>query len=419
MPSHTLDLALVLARDPADQLASLEFWGRVIAAAFLFAFGACVGSFLNVLVYRLPAGLSVVTPPSRCPICGHRLAWHENLPVIGWLRLRGRCSACKTPISIQYPLIEAAIGVLFAGLYLLYFTVPESSPLAAIGGPWWKAQGFAYAWPTFMAVAFLLTALIAMTLIDARTFTIPIELSTAVILLGLGAALLQPLMPTGYRAAGLWPVSLPLWKGTGLGIGGLLGTGVALGLLRKGLVTPSFLDFDQYVKEGDDLASYPHARREMRKELAFLLPIVVGMAVGFFVGSVLGSSGDAKPPLLLRSIGASGIGFLVGGGLLWALRIGGTYLFNREAMGMGDVHLLAGVGAVLGWQDATWTLFLTPAFALTWVGVRVAVGAVLGRRWMEIPLGPFLAAAAFFRVLAHPWIDRAFETYVLYREPLF
>lgn len=83
------------------------------AVVMVFALGACIGSFLNVVVYRLPAGLSVIRPRSRCPHCLHKLGKQENVPVLGWLWLKGRCRHCKSPISIRYPLVEAATGILF------------------------------------------------------------------------------------------------------------------------------------------------------------------------------------------------------------------------------------------------------------------------------------------------------------------
>jgi leader peptidase (prepilin peptidase)/N-methyltransferase len=76
-------------------------------------FGACFGSFLNVVIYRLPLGQSIVSPPSRCPRCGYRLKWYDNLPIFGWLLLGGRCRNCKNPISIQYPLVELITALLF------------------------------------------------------------------------------------------------------------------------------------------------------------------------------------------------------------------------------------------------------------------------------------------------------------------
>ena len=77
-------------------------------------FGLLVGSFVNVVIYRVPRGESVVFPPSRCTACGHRIGPLENIPVVSWLALGGRCSSCKAPISVRYPLVELVVGALFA-----------------------------------------------------------------------------------------------------------------------------------------------------------------------------------------------------------------------------------------------------------------------------------------------------------------
>lgn len=79
-------------------------------------FGLAFGSFGNVVIYRVPLGLSVVSPPSACPRCGHGIAARHNVPVFGWLMLRGRCANCAEPISPRYPIVEAAVGVLFAAI---------------------------------------------------------------------------------------------------------------------------------------------------------------------------------------------------------------------------------------------------------------------------------------------------------------
>jgi leader peptidase (prepilin peptidase)/N-methyltransferase len=84
------------------------------AAAFALAFGAVMGSFLNVVAYRLPRGESIVRPRSRCPECGTAIRPYDNVPVLSWLLLRGRCRDCRTPISPRYPLVEAATGLLCA-----------------------------------------------------------------------------------------------------------------------------------------------------------------------------------------------------------------------------------------------------------------------------------------------------------------
>jgi leader peptidase (prepilin peptidase)/N-methyltransferase len=80
---------------------------------FSAVLGLCVGSFLNVVLYRLPRGESLSNPPSRCPTCGTRLRWRDNVPVVSWLALGGRCRTCRTRISMRYPLIEAATAVVF------------------------------------------------------------------------------------------------------------------------------------------------------------------------------------------------------------------------------------------------------------------------------------------------------------------
>jgi leader peptidase (prepilin peptidase)/N-methyltransferase len=84
--------------------------------------GASFGSFLNVVIYRLPIGESIVSPPSRCPSCGNQLPWHDNVPIVGWLLLRGRCRQCRNPISIQYPIVELITAVLF--VLVVWLTPP-------------------------------------------------------------------------------------------------------------------------------------------------------------------------------------------------------------------------------------------------------------------------------------------------------
>jgi len=85
---------------------------------WLFIIGGVVGSFLNVVVYRLPLGLSLVHPPSHCPKCGEPIRWYDNVPIFGWLMLRGRCRQCHHPISARYPVVEAITAVMFATVAL-------------------------------------------------------------------------------------------------------------------------------------------------------------------------------------------------------------------------------------------------------------------------------------------------------------
>lgn len=89
-----------------------------ILASFSFATGACIASFLNVVIWRVPRGESIDRPPSHCPKCGATIRWWQNIPILGWLALRGKCAGCKASISPRYPLVELLGGVLFLAAFL-------------------------------------------------------------------------------------------------------------------------------------------------------------------------------------------------------------------------------------------------------------------------------------------------------------
>lgn len=134
----------------------------LITSILVFMFGSAVGSFLNVVIYRLPEGLSLLHPPSRCPTCHTRLKPYDNVPVFGWLWLRGRCRYCKTPIAVRYPFIEGLTGLLFlAAFWLLGLT--------------WTTVGY---W-------ILLSWLVVLTFIDVDTLTLPNGLTQSGLVLGL------------------------------------------------------------------------------------------------------------------------------------------------------------------------------------------------------------------------------------------
>src|SRR6476661_502459 len=91
---------------------------QTLWAVYSFVFGLCIGSFLNVCVSRWPAGLSVVRPRSRCPKCERQIGALENIPLVSWIALRGKCRGCGNPISIQYPMVEVAVGLIFLASYV-------------------------------------------------------------------------------------------------------------------------------------------------------------------------------------------------------------------------------------------------------------------------------------------------------------
>lgn len=104
----------------------------MVVAAALAAFGSIIGSFLNVVVYRVPAGRSIVSPPSACGSCGHAVRAYDNIPVLSWLLLRGRCRDCGARISVRYPLVELGTAALFA-VIAIRFVPPLLDPVAGVG----------------------------------------------------------------------------------------------------------------------------------------------------------------------------------------------------------------------------------------------------------------------------------------------
>ena len=365
---------------------------------FLILAGACVGSFLNVVAYRLPEGRSIVTPPSACPRCGHRLAWYDNLPVLGWLILRGRCRYCREPISVQYPLIEAATAALFGGLYAAYY-LTDLRPELAAAGP-------GDTWPVLLMHLVLVAALLAATLIDARLFIIPLQipwLVTLVAVLVLPSAVAlgwQPLMP------GVIPVMGPAALATATGA--LAGLALAVVLLMARVLPRSFDDepeAEQEAQTPEQWLAHPHPRREVLKELLFLAPPVAGALLGWLLLTPA-LPGPAALPESLRVLAGVAMGYLVGGALVWTVRVLGTLAFGKEAIGLGDVHLLAAIGAVLGPLEAVFVFFAAPFLGLAMILVVTLVSSVAGRQVRVIPYGPYLAAAALFVMLFRdPLID--------------
>ncbi len=376
---------------------------HVPSAIFVFCFGACVGSFVNVVNYRLPAGMSIATPPSRCPTCGARLRFfRENLPILGWLLVRGRCRYCGVKISAEYMVIELLMALLFLGLYLLLFTVhPGSGWWGGAGGWWWYTNGFFRAWPAYFVFAFLFASLVSMTIIDARTFTIPIQIPVFVTVVAFVLYPFQAALPL-YTFKATWPIPCLSWQWTAVTFGGMLGVILAFVLLKSGRLRYSFADYHEYVSADQAIGDYPHARREMLVEIRYLLPVLIGVVAGFAVGRLLPA---APPPQPIQGLAASMAGYLTGGGLIWAVRILGSLGFGREAMGLGDVHLLGAIGAVLGWFDPILIFFIAPFSGILWAMVSMGLGSVFRQLRRELPYGPHLALATVIVFLGRPAIE--------------
>jgi len=252
---------------------------HLVLIPFLFALGACVGSFLNVVVWRLPRieigeedstfralmrtveGLS--NPPSHCPKCNTPIRWYDNLPVIGWIKLGGKCRACKAPISPRYPIIEFITGAAFVFYYVMFFIVqigpcaprPTMVPHETLGALKMMVppMEFAQLWPVYLLYMALIAGLLAASLIDAEMFMIPIEIPWVLALLGIIVHTIidKPSMP---GALNLTPTV------GALAAGGTIGLIVTLALWKVGIIPVSFpdgepmqdLDRDAAQKEIDD-----------------------------------------------------------------------------------------------------------------------------------------------------------------------
>lgn len=155
-----------------EPLTYAEFFAllpRAWLAAFGVVIGLCIGSFLNVVIYRVPRQMSVSKPRSRCPGCGSLIAWYRNVPVVSWVLLRGRCGDCSAPISARYPLVEATVALLFAAALFRW-------------GVSWSA----------LSTMIFGAAMLTLALIDFDFKVLPNVITLPGIAVGLGLSLLDP-----------------------------------------------------------------------------------------------------------------------------------------------------------------------------------------------------------------------------------
>lgn len=374
----------------------MTLWPWLILIA---AYGACVGSFLNVVILRMPAGKSLIHPPSHDPATGKRLKWWENIPIVSWLALRGRSRYTGERISVQYPLVEAFTMLSFAGLFAAYYYAGWRPGFAELG--WLNT------WPVFLVHVTLVACLIGATAIDARHFIIPLGIAWTATL----AALVMP-AAVGLGWTPVDPRVVPVAGATGTlaAAGGLLGLAASIALLWTGILPRSFEEDPEHPESDDPetFVAHPAARREVLKELLFVLP----PALGILGGAIWGDAVAWEPAGWAATLGGVGLGYLVGGGLIWGTRVLGTLAFGKEAMGLGDVHLLAAIGAVLGARDATFVFFFAPFFGLLGAAITAGVAAMVTGRTRVIPYGPYLAAAAVAMLVLRAPVYDIFDTLI-------
>ena len=263
----------------------------------VFLFGLLIGSFLNVCILRIPADKSIVMPASSCPKCGKAIAPYDNVPVVSWLMLGGKCRNCKTKISPMYPAVELLTGLLFLACYFVFGLTVE-----------------ALKWAVFAAL------LVVLTITDLRERILPDEVN----FFGLGAGLLFSFFTKPIDGTALW------------------------------------------------------------------------LANRWF---------DFPPPQPALSFVDSILGAAAGSGLLWVVAEGYFRLRGREGMGLGDVKMMAAVGAFFGLQRTLMTI-LAGSLLGSVIGTLLIAISKKGRDY-ELPFGTFLGAGAllvlFFGTPALHW----------------
>ncbi|MES2920105.1 MAG: prepilin peptidase [Verrucomicrobiota bacterium] len=356
---------------PEDSLyPPFDHWLWLIPA---FLIGACIGSFLNVVIYRVPLGMSVNEPKrSFCPKCKNPIPMWLNFPLVSWLWLRGKCKECHAPIAFRYFGVELLTAVLFTVV-------------------WWL-----FAWQSLGVIIFLwvlIALLVSITFIDAEHLIIPASLTTAGSVIGLGACAVWPQLPVlASEEAGNWLEGLKQGAiGWTAGFVGLWLV-VRLGKMAFGKRT---LKFDKPVawslREPDDDQS-PMVfviddeeilwwdifyRKSDRMSLVTTEILVDGEPSGG--GELIIRELDIQMPDGTVTVMAN------------LKSLGGTAtsaVIPREAMGMGDVHLLGMIGAFFGWTGVFFSLFASSLFAI--------IAAIIGRIGFgkQLPFGPFLAMGA-------------------------
>jgi leader peptidase (prepilin peptidase)/N-methyltransferase len=189
-----------------------------LIAVWLFAVGGAVGSFLNVVIYRLPAGMSLVRPGSHCPACKRPIRWFDNVPILGWLILRGRCRDCGAKISARYPLVEAVT----AGVFLLLGIVECLGGGANLPVP---PERLSEACGIYAYHLLLLCTLLAAVMIEADGHRVPMRLAVPALVGGLCAPLVWPRLhpvPASWLFLDGWTAGL-IDGTSGLAAGFLLG----------------------------------------------------------------------------------------------------------------------------------------------------------------------------------------------------
>lgn len=374
---------------------------------FIFVFGCCWGSFLNVVIYRLPREKSLISPPSACPSCGKHIHFYDNIPLFSWLILRGKCRNCKAHISFRYFLVELITGLVFLGVFLSIFV--------------FEIRGFRFAdknlltsfyeggWLFYLLLIILLASLIAESGIDLELWVIPVVICWFVTGIGIIGSGVGDVIISRGALISKFPLPSASFNTAAIAFGASIGLIIALILLKLGIIKRSYdsedqqeYDFDkpphEQLQEDDEI--YDH-RKETLKEMVFLIPVIAGAFIWFWFIRKYQPNWWADFLYLpaVRGVLGAIFGYFIGCTVVWATRIIGTLAFNKEAMGLGDVHLMGSAGAIIGPFGVTIAFFIAPFFGLTW-----ALAQLFFKKIHQIPYGPFLSMGVLTVIILYDWI---------------
>jgi leader peptidase (prepilin peptidase)/N-methyltransferase len=316
----------------------------IFCGLWVFALGLGIGSFLNVLIARLPYEKSIIWPGSRCFSCFAPIRFTDNLPIIGYLRLRGKCRSCGAKFSVRYLFVEIGTGLAFLALFFVEVVLQSTGGPDFIK-PWHFTPGLQFpyfgsgppvaAWILFATHAFLLAALIASSVIDYQHRIIPPQITYVGTIVGIIASTLFP-----------WP-----WPTT----------------------DPNFMQafaHPQFPWQGAKLPT--------------------GITIWPFWGPQFdwAPAGSHQLGLLNGLVGAA-VGMMIGRGIKLVFELG----LNKEALGLGDADLLMMSGAFLGWQAISMALPLGSVLTLCVVVPMMIWAKIRGKPTeAHLPFGPGIAA---------------------------
>jgi leader peptidase (prepilin peptidase) / N-methyltransferase len=365
--------------------------------AALFVLGACVGSLANLGIYRLAWNRRAISPwgPRPAGLAPRRLL--DRVPVLGWLGMRRETGLHGRGFWIRPMLVELLAGLGFAALY--WWEVGQAGLLPPESPHSFGPGIFPILHMEYAAHMLLISLMIVASLIDVDEKTIPDAITVPGTLLGLLLAavlpcsLLPDIFPIGKGAAYLtflhaasppdWPQPWPQWLDGPPHLAPLAGGLICLWLWCVAIMPRSW-----HMRHGVGRAIRLCLARLARDRLTHVILVLgwLGSALIF----VVWDSGGLRWVALFSAL----VGMIAGGGLIWLVRVIGTAVLRREAMGFGDVTLMAMIGAFLGWQTTILIFFLAP-----FAGLIVGLTQWMLRGEAEIPYGPFLCLAALASIV--------------------